>query len=325
MILLISETPVAGTVTRLANWIAAFSGKRTVPVVMRNYAHNAFPLPDGALRAMPDWEKHLAAMVRSASVIFLHNYHVDNKTDAGFIDLIFAERPSGCPVFFQCHSPALEPPGHLYSVLDSYAFDKVFVVGQGYGRFFSDAVLVPNIVPDQKNTYNVEKSDIVFVPHMRSTNWRWSRKVLESDLIALKANAARFGRHKVQTINQAFGRDHVTMGEMAQYLFAVKLIVDDVNTGLIHQTTVEGIKAGCVVMSGADLLSMEEYCEAANCPPLPILSVGGIDDVVANLSSPGLNALVRDTRAKSDSFASTYLGEARLAAEYWKRVGEYLT
>ncbi len=324
MILLISATPVAGTITRLANWIGAFSGRKTVPVVMRNYPHNAFALPDGALRAMPEWEKNLAAMVRSASAIFLHNYHVDNKTDASFVDLIFAERSSGCPVFFQCHSPALEPPAYLYSVLDLYTFDKVFVVGQGHGRFFSDAVTVPNIVPDQKNTYNVEKSDIVFVPHLRSAEWRWSRKVLESDLNVLKANAARFGKLKVQTINQAFGRDHVTAGEIAQYLFAVKLIVDDMNTGQIHQTTVEGIKAGCVVMSGADLWAMEEYCETVNCPPLPVISVGGIDDVVANLSSPGLNARIRDIRAKSDAFATTYLGEARLAAEYWKRVAPFL-
>lgn len=324
MILLIADTPVAGTISRLAHWIARLSGLEVIPVIFRNYPNNSFQLPSGAFKAQPNWESTLKKLAGRAKAIFVHNIYSDDPCWSTDLDLVFEEKHPSCRVYFQCHSPPNEPPSLSYAILRTYPFDHVFAVAQGHGRFLPEATSVPNIVPDWTDGIGFDRSDIVFIPHLRVTNWRWSSKITAADIALLKSASGAHNIGSIRDVSHVFGRASVSYNEIRQFLFSSSAVIDDIRSGLIHQTTIEGLKSGCRVFSAADMLSMEEYCNAVDCPPLPIDYAVGGDEVVEILQSRSYRTGMIDSRNKINEFAGKFLTEERLAKQYYKSVSAFL-
>lgn len=319
MILLISDTPVAGTVTRLAHWISHLSGTECHALVKRNYAHNAFSLPNGAFGSLPNWEKTLIKCIRQSNTLIIHNV-----CDKGLMDLIFSAKKPSTTIIYQYHSPPMEPPQYDYTPINSYRFDAIFSVAQGHSRFIENAIPVPNIIADFKSPLDIIKTKSVFIPHMRSTNYRWSKKFSNKDKNSLALAQKHMPDFQFSEIKKIFGRDVVTHDEVLLYLQSVSIVVDDINTGLFHQTALEALKAGCVVFSAADLYAIEDFCIAAQAPVLPFIKVKGIDDVIKTLMDSSFTKSLDKTMQTSLSYANKYLGEERLANCYFTTLKEHI-
>jgi hypothetical protein len=320
MIILLSDTPVAGTITRLAKWMQSEFNIDVLPLVRRNYSHNAFDLPYGAFGALDDWERFLSENIASADFIFIHNVF-----DSSLLNCAFTFKKDTTPIFFQYHSPPQEPPAYQFSVLDDYPFSGVFTVSQGYGRFNSDAILVPNIVPDFTHLIRINKGSDIFIPHIRSTDFRWSQKCSSNDVEFVKKHNYLYDSLKITTVKSVFDRDHVTYGEVQLYLQSCLGVIDDIHTGLFHQTTIEALKAGCGVFSAADIVSQEEFCIAANADPLPLISVSGIDEVVGMLAGRSSREEIKREGLRSKEYAEKFLTEERLAKRFCEILQPFLT
>jgi hypothetical protein len=316
VILLISDTPVAGTVNRIAYWIGQLSGCKCHALVKRNYPNNAFKLENGTFGGLPNWEDIVAQCVREAQFIFIHNI-----ADSKLLDLIFTARCADTRVYYQIHSPPLEGPLFDYQVISDYPFNKVLAVAQGYGRFIKDSLLVPNIIADFIPPYAIKKSPLIFIPHMRSTSFRWSAKFTESDKKFLLLNRNKIGNYSIsKSIQELYGHEAITHEEMLLYLQAVSIIIDDINTGLFHQTTLEALKSGCAVFSAADLESIEQFCIAANVSPPPFINIFGIEEVVSLLTDCSFRKNLSKIMTKSEEYGRLYLSEERLAQCYWAKI-----
>lgn len=320
MILLISDTPVAGTVSRISHWLNIVSEHKCHALVRRNYPHNAFRLEGGAFGGLPEYEKYVVHCVRKAQSIFVHNI-----TDYKLLDLIFSAKPLNTQIYYQIHSPPLEPPLFDYQVISDYPFNAILAVAQGYGRFIQNSIVVPNIIADFDLPCSIEKSPLIFSPHMRSTYFRWSAKFTEQDQKILLTNKSRMGDYRIsKNIQQLFGRDVITHEEMLLYLQAVSIVIDDINTGLFHQTALEALKAGCAVFSAADLESIEQFCVAADVDAPPFVHVLGIEEVTALLADSSFRKEIPKIMAKSREYGQLYLSEERLAQCYWARIKSYV-
>lgn len=319
MYVLLSDTPVAGTVDRLTRWMARILNVEVVALVRSNYHHNAFRPRYGTFGCLSDWKVFVSRHLQKADAIFIHNVF-----DEELIDIAFDARRFGVPIFFQYHSPPLEPPAFFYSVLEKYAFDHVFAVAQGYARFVDGATAVPNIIPDLPAGLECEKEKVLFVPHMRSTDFRWSRKFTDKDMNFLEKHREAFSDYRIETVRGAFGRDVVTHEEVLFYLRFCIAVIDDVNTGLFHQSSVEALKAGCAVFNRADIVSQEEFCEAASADPLPFVHVNGVSDVLAMMASRHAEKELREAGQRAIRYADEFLSEERLAVQYCSRIKPFL-
>ena len=317
MILLISDTPVAGTVSRIAHWLNKISGHKCLALIKRNYPHNAFRLESGAFGGLPEWEKIVAKSIREADAIFVHNL-----VDEALLNLIFTTKPVNTCIYYQIHSPPLEPPLFDYRMNSvCYDFDGILAVAQGYGRFLKNTIVVPNIITDFVSPCEIDKSPLIFSPHMRSTTFRWSAKFSEQDKKLLSASQSKMGNYRIsKDIQQLFNREIITHEEMLLYLQAMSVIVDDINTGLFHQTALEALKAGCAVFSAADLESIEEFCVAADVSPPPFVSVHGIEEVIDMMMDSSFRKSLPKIMAASKQYGQLYLSEERLAQRYWSQV-----
>lgn len=315
MYTLIAETPVAGTVPRIGKWIKLLTGLETFTLIERNYEHHAFNVPGGTFGCIPRRKEFVARSVANSRAVFIHN--VFNKD---LLNLIFDARPQTTPVIYQYHSPPFEAPAFSFEAITDFPYDAVLAVAQGYGRFFRNAITVPNIVPDTFYPVLPNRDNILFIPHLRTTKERWSNKVSTTDVNILKSFCNLYPTLGLRSIKDAFGRDRVSHDEIQFYLRTVRFVIDDINTGLFHQTAIEGVKAGCLVFSGADAVSVEEFCEAADCPPPPFLYVSGVQDVVRGLLER--RSFEAIDNSGSNTFAEKYLSEERLAQRYLSRIKE---
>lgn len=320
MILLLSDTPVAGTVPRLAHWIRKLSGKECHALIRRNYSHNAFYLSEGVFGCFPEWETVLAPVIRKATTLIIHNI-----CDETFMQFIFSVKNTSSTVLYQYHSPPCEPPQYHYPFLEKYAFDAVFAVAQGHGRFREGAIAVPNIIPDFHSFLTLPKKNVLFIPHLRSRNFRWSNKFNTQDMKKLLDAKKIIDPFEIATIHHVFGRETVTWAEVSFYLQSVNMIIDDIHTGLFHQTALEALKAFCLVFSNADLYSIEEFCLAAKADSLPFIKVSNIEEIIRLLGDTSFVRSIEQQREVIRLYVQKFLGEERLARRYVDILAPYLS
>lgn len=318
MILLLADTPVAGTVDRIAYWIQKITGKECHALIRTNYSHNSFSPRSGAVGAIPGWEGIVADAIRKSDTIIVHNI-----VSESFLDLIISSKRANSRLLYQYHSPPMEGPQFDYSAIHRTDFDAILGIAQGHCRFVTGAIPVPNIVPDFTFPVELHRADIIFAPHMRTTKHRWSNKFSAEDQALFKALAARRG-FSFTDIRSAFGRDSVTPTEVWLYMRAARVVVDDINTGLFHQSAMEGLKAGCAVLSGADLSSISQFSDAIDAPPPPFLPVHNADEATELFTGRRFQKIIDEYGARSHQYGKEYLGERRLAEQHLKVLEPYL-
>lgn len=158
---------------------------------------------------------------------------------------------------------------------------------------------------------------------MRSTNFRWSGKFTTADRENINLVQKYMPTFQLSEIKKVFGRDVVTHEEILLYLHSVSVVIDDINTGLFHQTALESLKAGCVVFSAADLYSLEDFCIATQSPAPPFIKVSGIDDVIKILIDSSFSKSLDKKIQASSQYAKKFLGEERLANCYFDILKKY--
>ena len=318
MILLLAETPVAGTVDRIAYWIQEITGIECYALIRSNYPNNAFSPRCGSIGAIPGWEGIVADAVRKADTIIIHNI-----VNSNFLDLITGSKREEATLLYQFHSPPMEPPQFDYYALEHARFNAILGIAQGHCRFIENAIPVPNIVPDFKFPVKIHRKDVVFAPHMRTTKHRWSNKFSAEDQTTIRGLAIRKG-FTFKDIKSAFGRDSVTPTEVWMFMHSVRVVVDDINTGLFHQSALEGLKAGCAVLSGADISSISQFCDAISAPPPPFLSVSNLAEATELFSSRFLHEIIDKHSLLSHQYAEEYLSERRLAEMHIAALKPYI-
>jgi hypothetical protein len=307
--LLVSETPVAGTVCRFATALAELPGVDSAfPFVLRNYKNSPFDLPYGQMISYDHWANILGEHANKADHIIFHNC-----AEQSYIDLVKRSANQNTSMSFHMHSPPFEGPLFCYDIITENNFDNVFSVAQGHARFFEESIPIPNIIPDIKIFDMKRRRSAVIIGHLRTTSARWSKKIPENfvrDLDALLTNCSV----GVYTIPKLFGCETVPYRTFSQALQNFDYVVDDINSGLFHQISMEGLKSGCIVFSAADEFSVESFCTAANCPPPPFELVSDIHDIHEKIRYYERNPLkLRAAQERNLIFAIEYLGQERIS------------
>lgn len=318
-VLLVAESPVAGTILRFDEALNRSEQFSCFPFVLRGYKNGAFDLPVGAMGVFANWSDLLVQKVSAADVVVLHNV-----AQQSIVDLVFASRRKGCSVFYHLHSPPFEPPLYAFDILATNSFDSVFCVAQGHSRFCQGAMAIANIIEDPFLIDGVERRSSVMVGHLRTTGARWSRKVPDKFAGTLEAQLAPEGVG-VFTTERLFGVETVPNRMFVQALQGFDYVVDDVCSGLFHQSSLEALKAGCVVFTAADRTSLESFCGAADCPepPFEIVSdpVEVVDRVRHYARSP---SLLESRRMTALGYGEKYLQKSRLGNIFVDRLASTL-
>lgn len=318
-ILLVSESPVAGTIVRFASALNDCYNVTCVPFVLRGYKSNSFDLPLGVMGIYENWAELLIDEVKKADAIVIHNV-----ADQNIIDLIGVYRQNDCFIGYHYHSPPFEAPLHDYNVLQSTFLDAVFCVAQGHSRFFENPIAIANIIEDVNIVPKAIRGNAVFVGHLRTTDARWSRKV-PKDFMPKLAESLKGSPVGVYDIKKTYGSDSVTNSIFINGLQRFEYVVDDVCSGLFHQTSLEALKAGAISFSAADEISLTSFCQAADCPPPPFELVSHPDEVSDKIKFYSKNVFLKDKlRLQNFEYSSKYLRKERLEKLFIKRLSNVI-
>lgn len=307
--LLVSETPVAGTVCRFSE--ALVSDQRVTdafPFVLRNYKNSPFDLPYGQMSTYPNWASLLGDYAEQADHVIFHNC-----TQQSYIDIVQKSAKSTATINYHFHSPPFEPPLFSYDIIAKNKFDNVFTVAQGYSRFYENSVPIANIIPDIKLFEIKNRRSAIVVGHLRTTSARWSKKI-PANLIKNLETLFKNSGVEICTIPSIFGAETVPYRTFYQGLQGFDYVIDDICSGLFHQISLEGLKSGCIVFSAADEYSLNSFCQAAECPPPPFDFVADIQDIYEKVRYYERNpSVLRATQVKNLAYADEYLPAIRLS------------
>lgn len=314
--LLVSETPVAGTVCRFS---AALEDSKSVqsafPFVLRNYKNSPFDLPYGQMNSYHNWATILGEYAKAADHVIFHNC-----TAQSYIDIVKQSAKPHATLNYHLHSPPFEPPLFCYDIITENNFDNVFSVAQGYVRFFDKSIPIANIIPDIKIFNRKHRRSAVIIGHLRTTSARWSKKI-PNDLIKDLEVLLNKSKVEIYTIPKLFGCDTVPYKTFSQALQNFDYVIDDICSGLFHQISLEGLKSGCIVFSAADECSINSFCQAADCPPPPFDIVSDIYDIHEKIRFYERNpSKLEFAQVRNLEYASKYLSERRLAELFTEKV-----
>lgn len=308
-ILLVSETPVAGTVCRFSQALSdSNSVRESFPFVLRNYKNSPFDLPYGQMSSYHNWANILGEYARNADHVIFHNC-----TEQSILNIVKNSARSGTSLNYHLHSPPFEPPLFTYDIITNNDFDNVFSVAQGYARFYDNSIPIANIIPDIKVFNRKSRRSAVVVGHLRTTSARWSKKIPQN-LVQDLEKLLNEDKVEVCTIPKLFGCDTVPYKTFSQALQNFNYVIDDICSGLFHQISLEGLKSGCIVFSAADSYSIDSFCLAAECPPPPFDFVNDMYDIHEKIRYYERNPFeLEKIQLRNLKYANEYLGEQRLA------------
>lgn len=314
-VLLVSESPVAGTILKFSEALNRVSGIDCAPFVLKGYKNNSFDIDFGVMSVFENWPQLLSDRAREADVIIMHNI-----ADNNIVELVMAYKKPNSFIGYHYHSPPFEAPLYTYSVLKQHPFDAIFCVAQGHARFVENAIPVANIIEDINLVEGGYRRNSVFLGHLRTTDARWSSKVprgfYETLLKELKRSAV-----SVYDIKKLYGSETVSNKIFINGLQSFSYVVDDVCSGLFHQTSLEALKSGCITFSAADEISLESFCSAAECPKPPFEQVGSPGEVIDRIEFYSRRANFLNKHIEENfSYSSKYLTKERLGNLFTKKL-----
>lgn len=306
-VLLVSESPVAGTVVKFSKALDSSPGFSSEYFILRGYKNNSFEIPGGVMGVFENWPEILQNKLAYTDFIILHNV-----ADQNLIDLIMANRRVGSLVAYHYHSPPFEGPLFTYEVIRNNKFDLIFCVAQGHSRFTKNSINIANIISDVNFVERVKRRNALFLGHLRSTDLRWSKKV-PKNYASFLSEHLKENSVKVFDTSKAYGSDVVNSQAFLNGMQGFSYVVDDVCSGLFHQTSLEALKCGAISFSAADEVSISSFCEAAECPPPPFDLVSRPEEVVERVVFYSRAKAARDVSIEKNlRYANEYLGQSRL-------------
>lgn len=241
-----SLTPLAGAPIRIANAVnklEGFSVRHVDLIKSRAYPSDLVFSKDS---------EEVLELCESADIIHLYNYA--NLYTKEFTGVDFkALRKRGKVVFQHFQSTPMAVASYLgWNVEDvlNHPLPKV-VIAQYPERFFPDARVVPNIIPQDDPHYIPRQADnlydLVFSPtwHRSAWEWRWDTKGMPETVKMLQQAKARYGiNYKVM--------HGCTLDEVMRAKADSLMVIDELVTGSYHLSALEGLSLGKVVLCYID-------------------------------------------------------------------------
>jgi len=212
-------------------------------------------------------------LARAADIIHLHNYLGYQSREFHPVDFD-ALRKEGKAFIRQFHShPDLVAQVMQIEVsnLLSSAMPAL-VIAQFQERFYPNARVVPNIIPQDSTTYSPGdepiSNDIFFSPTSTLSAWddRWNTKGTPETLELMKQVARKTGcTIKCMTSS--------TFQEVIREKRRARLVVDDLVTGSYHLSGLEGLSLGKAVLSFLDGRTQQVLGEIAGTETCPFVNL----------------------------------------------------
>ena len=219
-----------------------------------------------------DLEKMLET-AEKADIIHLHNYLDYDSND--FYPVDFNElRKKGKIFVRQFHSE----PYFVARIMGKNVSDVLessipsLVIAQFQERFYPNACVVPNIIPQDDQSYmplsENPSNGISFYPTWESSAWddRWNTKGAPETLSLIKNVARRTGCN----INYLTNQSHV---KVMQEKRRASLIIDDLVTGSYHISGLEGLSLGKTVLAFLDDRTQQVLREISGSDICPFINV----------------------------------------------------
>jgi hypothetical protein len=308
-ILLVSETPVAGTVVRFNDALESYvNGATSFPFVLKNYKNSPFDLPYGQMSSLLDWPTILGNYTKAADHVIFHNC-----TNQSLIDLVKSFIRPSTTTSYHLHSAPFEAPLFGFDIITENNFDHIFSVAQGHQRFHKHSIGIANIIPDIKIFDGSRKRQSALIGHLRTTSARWSKKIPPQTLETLEPLLKK-QNVELTTIKSLFNSDSVPYQTFVQSVQSFNYVIDDVCSGLFHQLSLEGLKSGCIVFSAADEYSLDSFSKAAQSPTPPFDIVSSLDEIYEKIKYYENNpAKLVKKQLENLTYATEYLSERRVA------------
>ena len=247
-ILHFSITPLAGAPLRLVQAINV-SGRHEARLIdLRHYGPEDF----GHDVIFSEGKALAVELAMQADIIHLHNYlHYDSEQ---FSPIDFrALKQKGKRIIRQFHSD----PGLVARIMGVTSIELLaqdipaLVVAQFQERKYPDAMVVPNLVPENDLSYMPMKGraefDIFFSPTVTAGAWdsRWNTKGMpETEKIIAGVCAKHRARYKIV---------HKTpLEETLGMKRSSRIVVDEMVTGSYHLTGLEALSQGKPVLAHID-------------------------------------------------------------------------
>lgn len=212
-------------------------------------------------------------LVRAADIIHLHNYLDYQSSEFHPVDFD-ALRQEGKAFIRQFHShPDLVAQGMQIEVSNLLASAMpALVIAQFQERFYPNARVVPNIIPQDSTTYSPGyepiTNDIFFSPTSTLSAWddRWNTKGTPETLELMKQVARKTGCSMKCMTNSTFQ-------EVIAEKRRARLVIDDLITGSYHLSGLEGLSLGKPVFSFLDGRTQRVLGEIAGTETCPFVNV----------------------------------------------------
>ena len=304
-----SITPCAGSAIRLVNALNMDSNINANLV-----DSNRWDKFDHDLVFGENLEK-VISLVADADIIHLHNYlHLDSKE---FRPINFRKlKNEGKKIIRQLRGNPFTLSRVAKMNVKEFINLKIpsMVIGQFMERYYPNAYVVPNIIPENHRVYQPkyqQKKNIYFAPTFPNSAWthRWETKGSpEVDKILnkfCKIRNVQLNRIKDLRLNEAL-----------KYKQDSNVVIDDLVTGSYHISTLEGLSMGKPVLTYLDSRTTYVMKEISGSNNLPIINIR-LEELNETLNYLFDNEMIIDEIGKnSRKWIVDYWSEKKMISKY---------
>jgi hypothetical protein len=262
-----SKTPLAGAPIRLVKALQRYTNYDVHLVDLERWDRYDHDVVHG------DDPERTLELARTADIIHLHNYldYQSREFDPVDFDSL---RQEGKALIRQFHShPELVAEAMQMGVSDLLSSPiPSLVIAQFQERFYPNARVVPNIIPQDYKTYRPgtepNSHDIFFSPTSVLSAWddRWNTKGTPETLELMKQVARKTGCTMKCMTNSRF-QEAIAEKRRA------RLVIDDLITGSYHLSGLEGLSLGKPVFSFLDGRTQRVLGEIAGTETCPFVNL----------------------------------------------------
>ncbi len=315
----ISLTPIAGAPIRLVNALNKYSDfeARLINLNPNHYGHRSF---EEDLSWFKDKDQCLD-VIKKADIIHLHNYF--NYTDSGNqFGFNLKEVAKENAVFIrQYHSV----PGLINAKDD---FLPTLVIPHNASRYYPLAKIVPNIIPENDiNHLNIDKNNkrplVIYTPSSKNSAFfslysRWDTKSYPEVLKIVK-QAQKVVDFDFRVVTNTPHEECLKLKQQAD------IVIDDVATGSMHLSALEGLSQGAVVLSYLDNTVYNNFLNLTGSKELPVVNVRLKEMKQALIDLVKDKDLRKDLSDYSRYWIENYYSEEKMIKHYIKAYDELMS
>jgi len=305
----VARTPSAGSPIRLVKALKKFSDFNVSLIDLRKF--DIYPQDI----VFEEEVQHSIELFNKADIIHFHHY-IDLDTNE-FHPINFRKLKDNGTVFLRQYRTNPNFAARSAKVDIKKIYDNsipTIVVGQYMERFYPEARVVPNIIPENDPLYvpNDGKSrGIFFAPTFKHSAWseRWETKAAPEVKNILN-------RIKSESGTEIISFNQKPLNETLKLKQSSKIVIDDLITGSYHISSLEGLSMGKPVLTYLDdrtRFVLNELSDSNNCPILNV-KLEEVYDILHSLlnNEETINQIGEESR----KWIKKYWSEEKLVNHY---------